>query len=193
MTPNTLFLIAFLAFISTNLDDLFILMAFFAKNEFNCRDVVVGQYIGLLSLILISSAAYLFQLFIPKYLIGLLGFIPIIIGVKNLFNLYENSNSNKVNLNKPTNGFKFMQVALVTFANGGDNIGVYAPIFASLSFMEISQVVLIFIVMTGLWCIISLKMVKNRIIGNKIKKYGHLTLPFILIGIGILIILRGFI
>lgn len=85
-----------------------------------------------------------------------------------------------------------MQVALVTFANGGDNIGVYIPIFASLSLVEIAAVVLIFIALTGLWCIIGLKMVENRIIGSKIKNYGHLILPFVLIAIGVLIILRSF-
>lgn len=192
MTPNLLFLLTLLAFISTNLDDLFILMAFFAKKEFSKGDVIIGQYIGLLSLILISSTAYFIQLFIPYYLIGLLGAIPIIIGVKNLLHLYINSNSSQINLNKPNDRYKSLQVALVTFANGGDNIGVYIPIFASLSLVEIAAVVLIFIALTGLWCIIGLKMVENRIIGSKIKNYGHLILPFVLIAIGVLIILRSF-
>lgn len=48
-------------------------------------------------------------------------------------------------------------------------------------------------VMTGFWCITGIKMVENRIIGDKIKRYGHIILPFVLIGIGVLIILRGFI
>jgi len=102
-------------------------MAFFAKKEFHIRDVFIGQYIGLLSLILISSMAYFFQLLMPNYLIGFLGFIPISIGVKNLLNLFKNINSDQTHLNKPKNRYKFMQVALVTFANGRDNIGVYAP------------------------------------------------------------------
>lgn len=167
-------------------------MAFFAKKEFSKGDVIIGQYIGLLSLILISSTAYFIQLFIPYYLIGLLGAIPIIIGVKNLLHLYINPNSSQINLNKPNDRYKSLQVALVTFANGGDNIGVYIPIFASLSLVEIAAVVLIFIALTGLWCIIGLKMVENRIIGSKIKNYGHLILPFVLIAIGVLIILRSF-
>jgi len=193
MTDSILFLITLLAFISTNLDDLFILMAFFSKKEFPRRDVVMGQYIGLLLLILISSMAYFFQLFIPNYLIGLLGFIPIIIGVKNLLNLYRDSNSDRIHLNEPKKRFKFMQVALVTFANGGDNIGVYAPIFASLSFAGILQVVLIFMAMTGIWCIVSFKLVENKILGGKIKSYGHIIFPFVLITIGLLIIFRTYI
>lgn len=52
-----LFLISLLAFISTNLDDLFILMAFFAKKDFSKGDVILGQYLGLISLILISTLA----------------------------------------------------------------------------------------------------------------------------------------
>lgn len=84
MTPYILFFVTLLAFISTNLDDLFILMAFFAIKEFHIR-TCYWTYIGLLSLILISSMAYFFQLLIPNYLIGFLGFIPNIYRSKKPF------------------------------------------------------------------------------------------------------------
>lgn len=193
MNSAFMVMIALITFISTNLDDLFILMAYFARNDFFKVDVIMGQYLGMISLIMISSLAYFFQLIIPSYLIGLLGVFPIIIGVKNLLSLSKDLKSdNFVKNTNQGNKLKFLQVAIVTFANGGDNIGVYAPLFASLGLFEITQVILVFMLMTGLWCMISLKMVDNRILGDKIKKYGHFILPFILISIGVLIIIRGF-
>lgn len=182
-------------FISTNLDDLFVLMAFFAKKDFIKVDVVIGQFLGMLSLILISSLAYFFQFLLPNYLLGLLGILPIIIGVKNLIGVYKDSKSDPVkgdDLNLPEERLPFLQVALVTFANGGDNIGVYAPIFAGLSLTGLTQLIIIFMIMTGLWCILSLKMIENRIIGGKVKKYGHIIFPFVLIVIGIFVIINGF-
>ena len=194
---NTFFLIliTLIAFISTNLDDLFVLMAFFTKKDYLRLEVILGQYLGMISLILISSLAYFFQLIIPNNWIGFLGIIPIIIGVKNLLNIHVKSKSDTIFVESTAKDnkvrFKFLQVGLVTFANGGDNIGVYAPLFAGINYMEITQVILIFMLMTGLWCIISIKLVDNQIIGEKIMKYGHLILPLVLIGIGIIIILRG--
>ncbi len=88
---------------------------------------------------------------------------------------------------------KFLQVAMVTFANDGDNIGVYAPLFAGLGFLETMQVIFLFLVMTGLWCLFSFKLVDNRILGDKIGKYGHLIFPLILFGIEIIILLKGLI
>ena len=80
---------------------------------------------------------------------------------------------------------KTFKVALVTFANGGDNIGVYVPLFASISILPMILTIIIFMVMIGLWCIIGYFMVSNKIIGYKLQKYGHIILPFVLIFIGL--------
>lgn len=188
-----LLVVVIVAFISTNLDDLFILMAYFSKKTFSKKEVVVGQYLGLLSLILISSSAYFFQLFLPENLIALLGFIPIAIGVKNIYELFRKDTVQTDIVKSSKDRFNFLQVALVTFTNGGDNIGVYTPLFAGMGALEISWAIVVFMIMTGLWCLISYKMVETQVIGTKLKKYGHIILPFVLIVIGILIIVRGFI
>ena len=45
--------------------------------------------------------------------------------------------------------------------------------------------------MIGLWCFIGYFMVSNRIVGNKLKRYGHIILPFVLILIGLGVLLGG--
>jgi len=82
-------LVAVSAFIATNLDDMLILIAFFAREDFNNISVVIGQYIGVSFLIIISSFAYFFKFIIPQSYIALLGILPIAIGLKNLWNLKE--------------------------------------------------------------------------------------------------------
>jgi cadmium resistance protein CadD (predicted permease) len=83
------------------------------------------------------------------------------------------------------------QVAAVTFTNGGDNLGVYGPLFAGMSPGNISIVIMVFLVMVGVWCILAILMVENRFLGDKIEKYGHILLPFVLIGLGLLILAGG--
>lgn len=194
---STMF-VAVMAFMATNMDDLILLTAFFANNDYNNLSVVLGQYIGVTLIIMICVLAYLFKFIIPPQYLGLFGILPISIGLKNLWNLRnDNSNHNfkdselAYNVSKTKSGKKSLQVASTTFANGGDNFGVYIPLFASMDTFQITTITIIFFGMIGLWCFIGYYMIQNRIIGFKLQKYGHLILPFVLIMIGIGILLGG--
>jgi cadmium resistance protein CadD (predicted permease) len=77
--------LAIVVFVSTNIDDVFVLVGFFADKNFRARDVVVGQYVGVCALYLISAMAALISLVIPTAYIGLLGLAPITIGIKKLY------------------------------------------------------------------------------------------------------------
>lgn len=68
-----------IAFTSTNIDDIFVLMFLFGNRSYNTRQVVVGQYIGITALIAISFAGSFANLFIKGSYIGLLGLLPIFI------------------------------------------------------------------------------------------------------------------
>lgn len=194
---STIF-VAVIAFVATNLDDLIILTGFFANTDFNNYSVVLGQYLGISILIMICVLAYFFKFIIPPQFLALFGILPISLGLKNLWNLRnDNSKHNFMdyeldcNVKKAKSGKKSLQVASTTFANGGDNFGVYIPLFASLDIFQITTITIVFLGMIGLWCVIGYYMVKNRIIGFKLQKYGHLLLPFVLIMIGIGVLLGG--
>ena len=192
-----LLVIAGSAFIATNLDDLFLLMAFFSSPNFKNRDVVLGQYLGISTLIVISSLAYFFQIIIPSSWLGLLGVFPILIGLKHFM---ERKNGSKQfslrekpadNSSFKIKGLKLIQVALTTLANGGDNIGIYAPLFAVLGWHQILFVAMIFMIFTGVWCLIGFQMINNKIFGDKISLYLHFIFPFVLMALGVVIIVRG--
>jgi len=82
--------LAIIVFASTNIDDIFVLIGFFADKSFRARDVVVGQYLGVCALYLISAITALISLVIPTGYIGLLGLAPIAIGIKKLYYLLRN-------------------------------------------------------------------------------------------------------
>ncbi|MDO8869173.1 MAG: cadmium resistance transporter [Methanobacteriaceae archaeon] len=230
--------VAISAFIATNIDDLFLLTVFFAHPQYNDASVVIGQYLGIFSLILISIPVYIFKSYIPDFFMVLMGFIPLLIGLKEIITLYrletksripisngssfsnsESSNSsgslnnndnntdneilvNKVDQqtffkdNRLNSGsysiFTWFSVALITISNGVDNIGVYAPLFSTLNQMELLLTILIFLIMTGIWCFFAHLIIKNKLLGIKIEKYGHIILPFVLILLGIGIIVSNY-
>ena len=187
-------------FIATNLDDLFVLMIFFSNKEFKTKQIVLGQYIGVMALIATSALSYFLQLIIPLNWIGLLGILPIIIGLKKLKDLKDKKEiSANYNVNEENKSYfskvrssKSLLVALISFINGGDNIEVYIPLFASISLNQMFIVISVFLIMILIWCYISFNLVEDRIVGDKIKKYGHIILPFVLIFLGIIILARSF-
>lgn len=77
----------------------------------------------------------------------------------------------------------------VTFSNGGDNIGIYVPLFAKYnSSFEVMDIFTIFMVMTAVWCIIAYYLVRHPLIATRTKKTGHIIFPLVLIGLSIYIL-----
>jgi cadmium resistance protein CadD (predicted permease) len=176
-------------FISTNIDDIFMLMLFYGNKKFKEREIVIGQLLGISALIIISLVASLIGLFIDKVYIGLLGLIPMYLGFKSLLHLFKHDHQNDHDeINVDTNKSNIMAVAGVTVANGGDNIGIYVPLFASIGWLSKVSMVVIFLVMTLLWCLAAKYLTKHPYIAKLIDRYGHVVTPFVLIALGIFIL-----
>jgi cadmium resistance protein CadD (predicted permease) len=184
------------AFVATNIDDIFVLMMFFSSLTFPVRQVVLGQYIGIGLLIAISALGSLISLVVPTYIIGLMGIIPIVIGVKNLIEIRKKDKlpPRQVVQDKKNKSYLFfLSVAAVTFSNGGDNIGVYIPLFSKYnSVSQITTLTVVFIAMTAVWCIASYYFVNHPLVASRIRHVGNIVLPFVLIGLGIYILSESF-
>jgi cadmium resistance protein CadD (predicted permease) len=185
---------AIVLFVSTNVDDVFVIVGFFADERYRTRDIALGQYVGITALFSASVAASLLSLVIPRAYIGLLGAVPIFIGGKKLFELYEQRNRTEKSLEHRSDASKngrVTTVALVTLANGGDNIGIYTPAFAIRSAHTIIVIALVFVVMTALWCFVAHAIVNHPKLGSPIRRYAHRVTPVVLIGLGVVILYQA--
>lgn len=79
-------------------------------------------------------------------------------------------------------------VAAVTIANGGDNISIYTPLFATRTGPDIAVIGLVFATMTALWLLIAFRLISHPMLGAPIRRYGHRIVPVVLIGLGVLIL-----
>lgn len=187
------------AFAATNLDDIVILMIFFSQvnAKFRPRHIITGQYLGFFALILASVPGFLGGSILPKAWIGLLGFLPIAIGVKQWLNLHQDeeivqtvsgelSPSNVVLISSQA-----YQVAAVTVANGGDNIGIYVPLFASQDLVHLIVTLTIFFVLIGVWCYVAYRLIRYPAIARIFTHYGQQLVPFILVGLGLWILFES--
>jgi cadmium resistance protein CadD (predicted permease) len=190
--------LALIIFVSTNFDDIILLAAFFSNKSLHPKSIVAGQFFAIGSLTLISAGAALLALSIPSSWIAVLGLLPIALGLYKLYELYES----KPNPYKDPHEIEMSQgiasksdrylsqslsVATVTFINGGDNFAIYIPTFAA-NHQSIPIYIVVFAIMTSLWCLLGFKIVNNPVLGSKIRKHAHKLLPFVLIFLGLDII-----
>lgn len=45
--------------------------------------------------------------------------------------------------------------------------------------------------LTGVWCLVAHALVCHRALGAPLRRFGHLALPWVLIGIGVVILLEN--
>jgi cadmium resistance protein CadD (predicted permease) len=182
--------LAIALFASTNVDDMFVLVGFFADPRFRPKEIVTGQYAGITTLFALSLLGSLLALVISRAYIGLLGIVAIALGMKRLFDLYRNCEPTESNQEHPDAGrhTRVAAVAFFTLASGADNIGVYMPAFAIRSPTEIGMIAAIFAVMTGLWCFFAHWIVHHPTLGKPIRRYGRRVAPVVLIAIGLSIL-----
>jgi cadmium resistance protein CadD (predicted permease) len=182
--------LAIALFASTNVDDMFVLVGFFADPKFRPRDIVTGQYAGITAVFALSLLGSLLALVISRAYIGLFGIVAIGLGAKRLFDVYRNREAPESSLEHPDIGrhTRVATVAFFTLANGADNIAIYMPAFAIRSPFEIGMFAVIFAVMTGLWCYFAHWIVHHPTFGKPIRRYGRRVAPLVLIAIGVSIL-----
>jgi cadmium resistance protein CadD (predicted permease) len=185
--------VGIVVFASTNVDDLLLLTVFFSDPSFKPRHIIAGQVLGIAVLTVASAACALFAFVVPEGWIGLLGLIPLGLGLRGLWMLRRGEGDADVEDAKSRpdmQRFKALAVAGVTVANGGDNLGVYIPLFSSAPKL-VPLYAAVFAVMTGVWCAVGYYLVHNKILGRRIQRWGRVALPFVLVGLGLLVLSRA--
>ena len=174
---------AFLSFAATNIDDIFLLTIFFGQRV-RPGKVVVGQYLGFIALVVVSLSGYFLRFVVPETWIGILGLLPIVIGLRKLWVSRRDELGQTTGLDT-----SILTVAAVTFSNGGDNIGIYVPLFAASDFGRLVITVSVFLILLAVWCLVGYFLGGLPIVRKSIERYGRIIVPVVLIGLGIKIII----
>ena len=179
----------------TAVDLLIILMLFFAKRK-SRKDIIniyLGQFLGSVSLILLSLLFAFVLNYIPsKEILGLLGLIPIFLGLKVL--LLGDSDGEAIakdGLRKDNKNLIFL-VAMITFAScGADNIGVFVPYFTTLNLANLIVALLTFLVMIYLLVFSAQKLAQVSSVGEILEKYSRWFIAVVYLGLGMYILIEN--
>ena len=179
----------------TAVDLLIILMLFFAKRK-SRKDIIniyLGQFLGSVSLILLSLLFAFVLNYIPsKEILGLLGLIPIFLGLKVL--LLGDSDGEAIakdGLRKDNKNLVLL-VAMITFAScGADNIGVFVPYFTTLNLTNLIVTLLTFLVMIYLLVFSAQKLAQVPSVGETLEKYSRWFIAVVYLGLGMYILIEN--
>jgi cadmium resistance protein CadD (predicted permease) len=164
------------------------------QKKFTRSEVYAGQFLGISLLILLSLSGMIFALIVPLPYIGLLGFFPIYLAIKSLFDKDDESELGEEAVVRrsfiPFVSTGTLSVASITVANGGDNVGVYIPLFTSQSTGALMFMIAVFLIMAFFWLKLSDYMSSHPVIGNTLRRFNHILFPLMLFILGIYIFIE---
>ena len=177
-------------FAGTDIDDLVVLTVLFLAGRNTgrprVRDIVVGQYLGIAALVALSAAAAVGLLVVPDRWVGLIGLVPIAIGIRGLLKIRQGEDSGP-----PTTATGPLSVAAVTIANGADNLSVYIPLFRDIGLGNSLVTIATFAVMVAIWLAAGFWLGTRRRVVQALARSGRWLVPVVFIGIGVLLIARS--
>jgi cadmium resistance protein CadD (predicted permease) len=183
-------------FAVTNIDDILVLALFFARagtDRVAALRVVAGQYLGFAAILALSVTGALGAGLLPTSAIPYLGLFPLLLGLRAARSAWREHRGSDDDTGDGTPGGRvgMWQVGAVTLANGGDNIGVYIPVFAVTGPSGLSGYLVVFLIGVALWCAAGYFFATRAVLARTLGRWGHLILPVVLIAIGLLILIEG--
>ena len=187
---------AAILYIATALDLLVILLMFFAraKTRKEYRDIYIGQYVGSVTLIVISLFFAFVLNYVPeKWILGLLGLIPIYLGIKvAIYGDSDGEERAKKELNEKGLSKLVGTIAIITIAScGADNIGVFVPYFVTLSVTNLLITLFVFLILIFVLVFTAQKLANIPGVGEIVEKFGRWIMAVIYIALGLFIIIEN--
>lgn len=179
------------AYVATSIDYVIILLILFSQTmkKGQLKSIVIGQYLGTAILVGVSLLAAYSLTLVPSHWVGLLGLIPIYLGIRvwkreededdeeNLLSRLSSGNPNRL----------FVTITVITLAAGGDNIGVYIPYFSTFNPSETVVMLVVFAILVAVLCYLSYRLAAVKTISETIENWERWIVPIVFIGLGILI------
>ena len=187
---------AAILYIATAVDLLVILLIFFAKakTKKEYRDIYIGQYVGSVTLIVVSLFFAFVLNYVPeKWILGLLGLIPIYLGIKvAIYGDSDGEERAKKELNEKGLSKLVGTIAIVTIAScGADNIGLFVPYFVTLSVTNLLITLFVFLILIFFLVFTAQKLANIPGVGEIVEKFSRWIMAVIYIALGLFIIIEN--
>lgn len=183
---QSIFVTASLIFISTSIDDLVLLLLFQAQAEKKSErlSILGGQFVGIGTLVVISLfGAYFATRLLEGWAVGLLGLLPLFLGIKSLLSKDKEENSQQSQKKS-----LLATVSVVTIASGADNLGIYIPWFTLLERSDLYLALGVFSLMILLFFALSNYLAGIPQVRVLLARFSSVLVPVVFIFLGLSIL-----
>ncbi|PPF16917.1 cadmium resistance transporter [Rathayibacter sp. AY1A7] len=184
-------------FAATNIDDIVVLTVLFlasARGSLPGWRVVAGQYLGFATLVAISVVAAAGLTIIPDEWVGLLGLIPLAIGLYGLIRTLRRRGDDDDDDDDDESSISavgLLGVAGITIANGADNISLYTPVFRTSPIPDTVVTIIVFFLLVAVWCLVARVVGTNKTVTELLERVEHWLVPAVFIGLGLFILIES--
>jgi cadmium resistance protein CadD (predicted permease) len=184
---------AFAMFAATNIDDAVVLVVLNVASQAGGVpkrwQIWAGQYLGFSVIVLVAFLAALGLRVVPVEWVGLMGLIPLLLGIRGLLNLIRTRrDSDQV---PPVMATGLFSVVAITVSNGGDNIALYTPVFRIIGVADAALTLAVFAVCTALWCLAGQLAVSHQRVVEMLQRSSRWLVPVVFVVLGFYIIGRS--
>ena len=182
-------------FLVTNIDDIIVLSLFFARGagqRGTTARIIAGQYLGFGAILVASVVVALgARAFLPEAAIPYFGLIPLLLGLRAAWQVWRRRGDDDDDELDESKSVSVATVAAVTFANGGDNIGVYVPVFLAVGPAAVAAYCVAFLALVVVLVLAARYIDTRRPIAHVLERWEHILFPLVLIGLGLAILIEG--
>ena len=173
-------------FVTTNLDNLGLLIILIAEQTWSLSEVMWGF---LISAVVAVGVAWVLAEALelgPDRHLAYLGLVPITLGVYRAWRLFTPAPAEATAGTRRTG---IPAVAVIMLAQSGDSVAVYVSLFADTREHLEPAMLITLAVCTMLWFLAARWLATHRFIADPLERWGRYLLPVLLIAIGVLILM----
>ena len=203
--------VAAAAFVGTNIDNCIVTMAMVAGAPLErAHRIAAGQVFGFALLVAVAAAAAALLFEFSAAVVGLLGLVPLAIGLRGLVGLWRARPADETDetataaggvppgrrrpgggLEQRAVGRSFTAAVLVTISAGGDNLAAYIPLFRVGGASNLGALAVVFVVgeVAVTWLVLTGG--RHPRTRGVMLRIGHLAVPVLLCCIGVLVMVEA--
>ena len=150
--------------------------------------ILLGQYLGFGGILLASAAVSLSAgALLPEGAIAYFGLLPLLLGVRAAWQAWRDGDDDDDDVKR----LSVLTIAAVTFANGGDNIGVYVPVFLAVGTGALVAYCIVFLALVAVLVLAAKFVATRKPIAEVLERWEHILFPLVLIVLGLVILIEG--
>ncbi len=179
--------VAAAAFVSTSLDNLFLLMGVVAGSRARRRDVVLGYVAAVTAVLLAALAGSWILDYAADRWLRFLGLVPLGMGLFRLRALARDTDTSEPLPTAPGTGFS--SVFWIMLANSGDSFGVFASLMGETRDGLLPVIFGTALVLASLWATFARWVVQHPALAPRLRFLDTWGVPLVLVALGLYILL----